>query len=223
MMARLSLTAPELNDFDVIVFDLDDTLYSEKTYVASGYAAISLYIKKLFNIDFSSLIKENLDSNNVLKSALHSSGLPIELLPQLIQIYRYHWPEIKLLPNALVLLDELKKLNKPIYLITDGRSLTQRLKIDSLGIQAYFREIYISEEQGHEKPALHSFNKIMLKEPNKAIVYIADNPKKDFVAPQKLGWSSIGIKHEDIRVHPLLSVQEPQYWLHSIAELRVSS
>ena len=222
MTVRLSLTALNLNDYDVIVFDLDDTLYSEKSYVESGYKAISHYIHALYQHDFFTAIQNNLSNDNVLLAALVEVGLPESLLPQLIQIYRYHWPEISLLPNAAKLLEKLKALDKKIYLITDGRSLTQRLKVNALNIQDYFQSVYISEEQGFEKPSLHSFEKITALEPNKRIVYIGDNPKKDFVAPKALKWSTIGVKHEAIRVHPMKVVQAPDVWVLTINELSIS-
>ena len=213
------LTVPKLESFDIIVFDLDDTLYSERDYVASGFDAVSQKVSQLYNVDFSAAIEKNKHQSNVLKSALLEVGLPTYLLSQLIEIYRYHLPKITLLPGAKEILDTLKALNKPLYLITDGRSLTQRLKIEALGIAAYFQKIYISEEQGHEKPSPHSFKIIDKIENNKKIVYIGDNPKKDFVAPKSMSWETIGIKHSEIRVHPIISVQEPDMWLNRIENL----
>lgn len=219
MMARCSLTAPNLQSYDVVVFDLDDTMYSEKSYVDSGYQAISSYIAKLYDIDFYTLIKQNLSEDNVLKSALKASGLGEYLLSQLIQIYRYHKPKIKLLPNIEDILKSLKERHIPLYIITDGRSLTQRLKIEALDVKPYFSEIFISEEQGHEKPSLHSFQQIQNRHPESKIVYIGDNPKKDFIAPHQLQWDTIGIKHEDIRVHKMNIVEAPKYWLNNTNEL----
>ena len=213
------MTVPKLAAYDVIVFDLDDTLYSEKDYVNSGYQAISRQIANLYGIDFEAAIANNIQQQNVLRSALLEVGLDEILLPQLIQIYRYHEPKIALFPKVSEILNTLKQCNKPMYLITDGRALTQRLKINALGIASYFEKIYISEEQGYEKPALHSFNAISEIESGKRIVYIADNPKKDFIAPKALGWNAIGVKHIHTRVHPMVIKQEPDIWLLTIDQL----
>ena len=35
----------------VIIFDLDDTIYNEKSYVLSGLKLVSYYLEKNFNID----------------------------------------------------------------------------------------------------------------------------------------------------------------------------
>ena len=39
----------DLSAFDVVVFDLDDTLYSEMDYVLSGYKFLSELIEKLYS------------------------------------------------------------------------------------------------------------------------------------------------------------------------------
>lgn len=220
-MEKYSLTVPKLTQYDVVVFDLDDTLYSEKSYVESGYQAIAHYINILFNKDFLSALKNNIKASNVLASSLQELELPEYLLPQLIQIYRYHEPQITLLPKIENIVNTLKKNSIPLYIITDGRSLTQRLKIEGLGIKHYFQGIYISEEQGFEKPSLHSFSLISKSHQNQKIVYIGDNPKKDFIAPHQLGWDTIGIKHQAIRVHPMNIVEAPRYWIENTNDLQL--
>jgi len=213
------LTAPSLRKYDVVVFDLDDTLYSEKSYVNSGYQVIAHYVESLYELDFNRALEKCGDSSNVLASVLDELGLNQSLLSQFIQIYRYHEPDIEVLPGVDCILRGLKKDGVPMYLITDGRSITQRLKITSLEIKAYFREIFISEEQGHEKPSPHSFEEINKQYENSKIVYIGDNPKKDFIAPHKLQWDTIGVKHNEIRVHPLLEVEAPRCWVENIGDL----
>ena len=55
----------------------------------------------------------------------------------------------------------------------------------------------------------------------KKIVYIADNPKKDFIAPKQLGWNSIGILNENTRIHPLTNnyIQAADIWLDELKEI----
>jgi len=213
------LIAPGLREYDVVVFDLDDTLYSENSYVNSGYKAIAHYVESLYGLDFNCALEKCRDDSNVLASVLDELGLSTSLLPQFVQIYRYHEPDIEVLPGVNFILQGLKKEGVPIYLVTDGRSITQRLKITALGIKTYFCKIFISEEQGHEKPSPHSFEEINNQHKNSKIVYIGDNPKKDFIAPHKLHWDTIGIKHNEFRVHPLLEIEAPRYWVENIGDL----
>ncbi len=215
----------KLSDYDVIVFDLDDTLYSEKLYVESGFNYLSSLISQLFQVDIKDDLVEAFrrKEKDVLGHVFGKFNLPVSIKEHFILAYRYHYPDIYLHRNVRFILDSLVEKNKPIYLITDGRSLTQRLKINALGIKHYFKTIYVSEEVGVEKPDPQSFLDVQHKEPNSKIVYIADNPIKDFIAPKKLGWASIGVRNEKTRVHPIIdgSQDKPDIWLQTFEDINI--
>jgi putative hydrolase of the HAD superfamily len=107
-------------------------------------------------------------------------------------------------------------------LITDGRSITQRNKLKALGIESYFKNIVISEEVNSEKPSEYNFNLVMNKCPENYI-YIADNPKKDFITPNKLGWSSICVLDRGQNIHvqnfDLPKDFLPQFFINSFQEI----
>lgn len=212
-----------LSNFDVVVFDLDDTLYSEMNYVLSGYKFLSELIEKLYSKStYQTFIKAlNEKVPDVFSYVIAEHKLPITLKEHLILAYRYHAPNIKLHKGVMLTLEQLKSKNIPMYLITDGRGITQRLKISSLEIANFFESIFISEEVGVGKPEPDSFIAIQRLHPNKSIVYVADNPKKDFISPKKLGWNSIGILNKNTRVHPLTSnyIQAANVWLDEFKEL----
>ena len=212
-----------LSSYDVVVFDLDDTLYSEKQYVLSGYKYLSdliedLYSKSVYNIFLKAL---KLKEKDVFSYVIKEIDLPLCIKKDLIFAYRYHTPNIQLHEGVLPILKQLKKNGIPMYLITDGRAVTQRLKVEALGIKSFFDYMYISEEVGMPKPSPDSFKAIQNIHHNKSIVYIADNPNKDFLAPSKLGWDTIGLLHKKSRVHPLLSnyLKASKKWLNEFKDL----
>ncbi|MEI8668070.1 HAD family hydrolase [Pseudoalteromonas sp. B131b] len=207
----------DLSNFDVVVFDLDDTLYSELDYVLSGYHFLSELIERLYSkVTYKTFI-EALKTKvpDVFSYVIEEHRLPKTLKEHLILAYRYHTPNIKLHEGVILILEQLRSKNIPMYLITDGRGITQRLKISSLEIETFFESIYISEEVGVGKPQPDSFIAIQRLHPDKSIVYVADNPTKDFIAPNQLGWDSIGIININTRVHPLTSdyTQAANIWL----------
>jgi len=212
-----------LLDYDVVVFDLDDTLYSEKDYVLSGYCYLVGMLKSLYSVDTHESFFEAIlnNENDVFDYVLKKHQLPAFLKEHLILAYRYHKPNLILHDGAFEILNTLVNENIPVYLITDGRGITQRLKIEALKIGGFLDGIYISEEVGAGKPSPDSFIAIANKNPNKKIVYIADNPKKDFVAPNALGWDSIGLLHKKSRIHPLPENYETKanVWLEQFKEL----
>lgn len=207
----------DLSNFDVVVFDLDDTLYSELDYVLSGYHFLSELIERLYlKTTYRTFIEAlNLKVPDVFSYVIEKHDLPKTIKEHLILAYRYHTPNIKLHEGVIFILEQLRGKNIPMYLITDGRGITQRLKISSLGIETFFESVFISEEVGVGKPEPDSFIAIQCLHPDKSIVYVADNPRKDFIAPNQLGWDSIGILNINTRVHPLTSnyTQAANIWL----------
>lgn len=190
-----------LENIDAVIFDLDDTLYGEKEYVRSGYQAVAAgfpqvdaMAEKLWDA-----FKKRLPAIDVV---LEGEGISSpETKAKALQLYRSHIPEISLYPGVRALLGRLKG-KKLLGLITDGRPEGQRAKIEALGIRDDFQQIIITDELGGvecRKPNQAAFVSMqqMLQVPFARMVYIGDNPQKDFVAPQALGMRTIYFKNRD--------------------------
>jgi len=103
---------------------------------------------------------------------------------ELIRVYRNHKPEISLYKDVMPVLKKLKEQNYKIGIITDGHLATQKTKIDSLNINYLFDEVIITDELGREywKPSPVAYE-VMSKKLNvdySEMIYIGDNPSKDF-------------------------------------------
>lgn len=186
----------------VVLFDLDDTLYPEKAYVKSGYAAIERHYGKIDNMAeklWSAFVKGEQAINHVLSN----EGLfTAEELKLCLDIYRFHQPNIFLYPDALDLLNKLKARGVRLGLITDGRPEGQWAKIKALKIEPFFDKILITDELGgitYRKPNTVSFEKMQshFNIPYSSMVYVGDNPAKDFIAPELLGMDSVYFKNPD--------------------------
>ncbi|WP_035479901.1 HAD family hydrolase [Gelidibacter mesophilus] len=183
----------------VIVFDLDDTLYNELDFLRSAYASIARSLepenwKQLFASIFS-LYRSN---GNVFEFLSKTYGVEVT---SLLKMYHNHQPNIQLFDGVLEIFKAIKSKNGRIGIITDGRSKTQRAKLESLGILNYIDSIIISEEIGSEKPSLDNFKAIESSLPGIVYYYIADNLKKDFIAPNALGWKSIALIDMGKNIH----------------------
>ncbi len=219
-----------------LIFDLDDTLYDEIDYCRSGFAAVAEYLSRKISAGdsfavFNALWQEFTegDRSRVFDKALSK----LDLLPKngcdefirsLVQVYRNHRPDIKLPPDSGKI---LQKLNGRYHLamLTDGFLPSQRLKVEALGIERYFEIVIYTEELGREnwKPSTAGFEKIIeyLGQPAGQMAYIADNEAKDFIAPNKLGMTSIKITrpagiHRGGWDHPQA---RPKYHITNISEL----
>ncbi|MDN3643799.1 HAD-IA family hydrolase [Lutimonas halocynthiae] len=213
----------------VIVFDLDDTLYKEIDFLVSAYKEIILRLKIDFNIemDFDHLFSIYQKGNNVFENILSSHKNKKLNIEYLLNIYRYHFPNISLRREVKDFLFQLLSEGFILGLITDGRSITQRNKLRALGIQKIFSEIVISEEFGHEKPHLANYEHFQIKYPNSLYFYIGDNLRKDFISPNSLAWKTVGVRDiKGANIHsqvPENFKQKylPTFWINDISELKV--
>ncbi len=192
---------PVFNKNSFVVFDLDDTLYNEIDYLKSAYRHIANTINP---------VNENNIYNDLLNwynEGLNPFSHLIEKYPttlsvnQLLDLYRFHTPQIKIHADASDFIQWLIKQEIPMGLITDGRSKTQRNKLQSLQITELFTDIIISEEFGSEKPDKNNFLYFAKKYPGKTFTYIADNTKKDFIAPRELNWQMICLLDNGNNIH----------------------
>jgi len=188
-----------------VIFDLDDTLFDEMDFCRSGFRAAAQYIATLSDThtpdDVFAVIWKCFvagDRASTFDLALAELGLPrnAAVIHKLVEIYRTHTPTLGLPDESRATLDELQD-KYALALLTDGFLPTQRLKVQALGIEHYFKAIIYTEELGREywKPSPRGFETLieMLKARPQEMVYVADNEAKDFIAPNRLGLLTIQV------------------------------
>jgi putative hydrolase of the HAD superfamily len=177
------------------VFDLDDTLYLERHFVRSGFQAVGQWIQSRFGVDdfFSRAwqIFEKGGRHNIFDLVISELNLMREgLINELIEVYRDHPPEISLEPDAALFLESHDP--RDMAIITDGISNVQWSKIKTLRLERLVDRIIATDDFGKAfwKPHIRSFVEISRGHDPTRCTYIADNPSKDFRAPEQLGWAS---------------------------------
>ncbi|MCQ2441036.1 MAG: HAD family hydrolase, partial [Clostridia bacterium] len=127
-----------------VIFDLDDTLYSEKEYVRSGFRAIAKYFnnEKLEEKLWSAF----LNGDKAIDTVFQSESL-IDKRDTALHIYRFHKPDIHLYYGVYDMIINIKRQCK-IGIITDGRPEGQRAKLSVLGLEKIADEIIITDELG---------------------------------------------------------------------------
>lgn len=208
-----------------MVFDLDDTLYKEVDFLTSAYREIAGLAEAAGAPSdvFGQMLVWWQEGQNVFERLLSTYCLP-QTVDDLLAVYRSHRPAIGLDEAVRSLLDRLHSL-AVLGIITDGRSLTQRHKVDALGLTAFIDEqdILISEDTGYSKPSEEPFRRIMERYPSGTYYYIGDNPAKDFVAPNRLGWTTICLLDDGRNIHQqdfrLPQSQLPQYRISQLTEI----
>lgn len=217
----------------VIIFDLDDTLISEKEYIDSGFKSIANYFAKKYKLSLKEVhftIEKLFKKNNkkVFNRLFEVYGIVYkdDDIKELVKIYREHLPSISLLEDAKLLLEELKKRDIKLGIITDGYKETQNRKIKKLELKKIVEKIIVTDELGREywKPSKKSFEimKEYFKVEYSDMIYIGDNITKDFLTPNKLGMISIQIEREKGIYKNLLAETEeylPQLKVKNLLEV----
>lgn len=191
---------------DGVVFDMDDTLYFEYDYVLSGFRAVAESLAMGNDHKAESLYKymidvfEHGDRRNIFDQVLIKwpNLLYITTVENMVQLYRCHTPNIRLMPGISDIILYLKDHGIRIGLITDGFYKAQHAKFAALGIDQLIDLAIFTDIWGHDfwKPHPRAFETIAESWgiPHSKLVYIGDNPQKDFIAPIKLGWQTIRLK-----------------------------
>lgn len=188
-----------------VVFDIDDTLYLERDYVRSGFAAVGVWIEASLGFrSFSDrcwIAFRSGRRRTIFDEVLASYGVDEQeredLVIQLVERYRRHYPSITLLSDADETIERLRD-GHVLAALSDGPLDSQRAKVRALGLTARLERIVLTEELGPErgKPDPAGFKLIQEWADIAAgrCVYVADNPLKDFEAPWELGWLTIRVR-----------------------------
>lgn len=187
----------------ILIFDLDDTLYDEQAYVLSGLGAVAKFGHERFgwnpveSFDYMQGVLNASGRGAIFDSWLASHGkCTRSLVKECVKVYRHHVPSLQMTPGVEDLLERLS-LKYPLYVVTDGHKVVQYNKVEALGISRFFRKIFITHRYGirNAKPSIYCFDLIRRREGCEweDMVYIGDNPAKDYVNLNPLGVLTIRV------------------------------
>jgi putative hydrolase of the HAD superfamily len=145
-----------------VLCDLDDTLYDEATYVASGLRAVARHLAAQYAADADTLFRvmqtdiAHNGRGTAFNEALRAIGQPDGQrdVDALVNIYRQHQPAISLYLDAALFLNELSQAHPDCKtaLVTDGLPLMQQNKVAALGIADRFNAVVYCWELNAPKP-----------------------------------------------------------------------
>ncbi|MCL6611787.1 MAG: HAD family hydrolase [Peptococcaceae bacterium] len=214
----------------VIVFDLDDTLYEERSFVRSGFKKVAnyLYCKHLIPEDESyayMLKKLEMGRGRVFDDVLIKYNLYSKTeVKKCLFIYRNHKPDIVLFEDADICLKRFEHFS--LYIVTDGNKIVQNNKLISLGLYDRVKFCFITHRYGikNAKPSPYCFLRICERERvnPEEVVYIGDNPYKDFVGIKPLGFKTIRVLRGIFKDIKKSKKYEADINIYSLDELDVS-
>lgn len=188
---------------NVVVFDLDDTLYPESAFVEAALGAVAERAERQHGLlGFGArcvALRRAGTKSDLFQSVLADLGVPAPhdaIAMDLLSTYRCHAP--RSLPwhdDARSALERLKGIAE-LGLISDGYLPTQEFKAHALGLSRYIPDPIFTERLGRSfwKPHPRAFELVMERFPDGRFVYVGDNPAKDFAAPRALGWRTVRVR-----------------------------
>ena len=214
--AALRPHAPHADAPPVLVFDLDDTLYLERDYVRSGLEAAAALVApsqrdRVLRACFDAFermhpfddareegAKRPFDAARVFDLALARCGLARDgALPgELGEAYRLHRPVIRLSEDAARFLAWLPR-TVPTGLVSDGPPAAEARKLQALGLLERFDHVVLTGSYGtlFRPPHPRAFAEMEVRfgRTGRSLVFVADDPVRDFVTPRARGWMTVAI------------------------------
>jgi putative hydrolase of the HAD superfamily len=188
-----------------VVFDIDDTLYLERDYVRSGFAAAGGWARAELGVaDFGERAWAAFEAGvrgRIFDEALAACGVRANgsVVSQLVDVYRSHAPAIEPHPDVTAWLAG-RPADVAVAVVTDGPLASQRAKAAALGLAGWADPIVFTEElgAGRGKPHPAAFARVEAATgmPGAACAYVADNPAKDFAGPRCRGWRTVRVRRE---------------------------
>lgn len=191
-----------------VVFDLDDTLYPERTYVRSGFAAVAAFLSSRVAATRESL-ETRLEELHVrdgrgrlFDTLLGELGIPDPdraLALSAVLAYRAHQPTLAPFPDVIATLDRLRGAGLQVGLLSDGLASVQRAKLRALGeVTARFAAVVLTDELGREfwKPSpvpFHVACTILGVVPHE-VAYVGNDPRKDFSGARAAGLRTFRVR-----------------------------
>ena len=191
--------------WEAIIFDLDDTLYPERDYVLSGFRAVGGWVEKTWHLPATGTFFELQGfftqgvRGDIFNQWLHKHDLDPSLVQSLVRAYREHRPTLEPFPGTRKMLESLKRRYR-LGLLSDGYLEVQKNKFAALGLESFFEVVVFSDQFGREhwKPSVRPFQtaaELFQLDPAQ-MIYVADNPAKDFLGARQLGIFTVRLHRE---------------------------
>lgn len=198
-----------LKSYKFLFFDLDHTLWDYDTNAEETLIeAFELFQLGKSGLDPQRLVQDFLESNAFYWKLFNENKISKEELrigrfnrilddkcekDQLENISHYFTTQCPLKRNlhtdAIFVLETLTQRGYHLYVLTNGFEHAQKKKIESSGIQHFFKGVFTSEGIGHRKPEIEFFQYALNRAYARAenTMMIGDNPETDIAGARTAG------------------------------------
>lgn len=185
-----------------IIFDLDDTLYRERRWVVSGFAAVARHLAVAKRLDRREVFRVLVGAvragrrHVALQQMCQRFDLPVELVPGLVALIRSHRPRLSLSQVTARVLGELRQTWR-LGVLTNGPPAVQARKAQALGIQGRVDAVVYAGHYGIGKPDPRPFLAVAAQigaDPARC-VFVGDDLRCDIQGARNVGMRTVRVRH----------------------------
>jgi len=184
-----------------VVFDMDDTLYPYRRFVASGFAAVAAHVERTCRIDRRKVLRSLLRASRgaargrEIQACQQECGISPALLPALMSVMKHHQPSLSLPRSVVNVLRTLRRDGWRLGVLTNGPREIQARKVAALGVARYVDTVIYATEHGSRlgKPDPEPFNIALarLGVPASSTVFVGDDEVCDVIGGAGAGLSTV--------------------------------
>jgi len=183
-----------------ILFDLDDTLYPRRRFVLSGFHAVALHLNRTEGLGadriFVTLARASHGPHRgrELQACIVRFGLPLAIVPDLIEIIRAHRPAIRLPLDSRRTLEHLRK-DWLLAIVTNGLPAVQTRKVEALGLRPLVDAVVCAREHGNRRgkpdraPFVAALHRLGVA-PSRAL-FVGDDDHCDLFGASRVGLRTV--------------------------------
>jgi putative hydrolase of the HAD superfamily len=145
-----------------LLFDLDDTLYRERRFALSGFAAVAAHVADRHDVPAGEgfrILRDAMKSGRraeAFQRLATRAGRGEDMVEECRAVYRRHRPRLRLPWVARETLAALRPSWR-IGVLTNGLPAVQRSKVEALGVEPLVDAVIYAHEVGAGKPDPHVF------------------------------------------------------------------
>ena len=179
-----------------LIFDLDDTLYPRTRYVQSGLAAASRVAAARYGIpaDAAFTAMRAAPAGSEFQTLGERFGLPADIVPVLLSVFRDHTPSLWLFHDAEPALQQARAAGWRMAILTNGLPSVQAKKVEALALRGLVDDVVFAEEYAEGgKPNSACFREAArrLRLPVERCVMVGDDETCDIRGARAAGLRTI--------------------------------
>jgi len=199
-----------------VLFDLDDTLYPQASWLAGAWAAVAARGATLGlpERDLLAALREiaalGTDRGRIIDRALERCACSTSAVAPLVETFRMHAPDtLDCYPGVA---EELRALAAlvPVGIVTDGDPVVQRAKVRALGVAVDVVVCSDDDGRAHRKPDPLPFRYAVdaLGVDVSRTVFVGDRPDKDVAGAIAAGMRAVRVRTGEYASSP----DDPAPW-----------